>query len=205
MSTRVVIFNYFNVGGHIDARFLEPACGIGNFLTVILERKLRVVEAKYRKSPLEFERNLVLAVSSIYGIDILEDNVIECRRRLFEIADGKYSAIFKKKAKDGVRKVLRFILDRNVVWGDALNLKTVGGDQQPILFSEWSFPFNNSLLKRRDFVFEELMPDDAKKRGRADLFSKTKEVSDLGEDVFIPAEKQSYVPIHFLRVGEEYD
>ncbi|MBI3163675.1 MAG: SAM-dependent DNA methyltransferase, partial [Chloroflexi bacterium] len=52
----------------IDSRFLEPACGTGNFLTEILERKLRIVEKKYRKSQLEFERNLTLAVSSIYGI-----------------------------------------------------------------------------------------------------------------------------------------
>jgi hypothetical protein len=65
----------------IDSRFLEPACGTGNFLVEILRRKLDMVEKNYRRSQLEFERNLVLAVSSIYGIDILEDNVIACRQR----------------------------------------------------------------------------------------------------------------------------
>src|SRR5229473_3650706 len=69
----------------IDSRFLEPACGDGNFLTVILERKLAVVEKRYGKSQLDFERYSVLAVSSIYGIDILHDNVRDCRRRLFEV------------------------------------------------------------------------------------------------------------------------
>src|SRR5262245_14606222 len=71
----------------IESRFLEPACGNGNFLTVVLERKLNVVEKRYRKSQLDFERYAVLAVSSIYGIDILPDNVRACRQRLFEIFD----------------------------------------------------------------------------------------------------------------------
>ena len=67
----------------IESRFLEPACGTGNFLTEILERKLRVIESRYGKSQLEYERYGVLAVSSVYGIDILEDNVVESRKRLF--------------------------------------------------------------------------------------------------------------------------
>ena len=79
----------------IDSRFLEPACGDGNFLTVILERKLAVVEKRYGKSQLDFERYAVLAVSSIYGIDILPDNVRDCRRRLFEIFDANYTRLFK--------------------------------------------------------------------------------------------------------------
>ncbi len=117
----------------IESRFLEPACGTGDFLTEILERKLRVIEFRYRKSQLEFERNTVLAVSSIYGIDILEDNVIECRKRLFEIVNRKYAVLFKKKAKNECRRVIKFILDRNIIWGDALTLKTVGEDRRPMV------------------------------------------------------------------------
>ena len=79
----------------IDSRFLEPACGDGNFLTVILERKLAVVEKRYGKSQLDFERYAVLAVSSIYGIDILPDNVRDCRRRLFAVFDANYTRLFK--------------------------------------------------------------------------------------------------------------
>lgn len=184
----------------IDSRFLEPACGTGNFLTEILNRKLNVVEAKYRKSQLEFERNLVSAVASVYGIDILEDNVIECRKRLFEIADKKYAALFKKKAKTEVRKVIQFILEKNIIWGDALDLKTVGANPHQIIFSEWSFPFHNSQIKRRDFVFAELMPDDSKKTRQPDLFSKPELVSDLGEKVFLPTETRSYPLTHFLKI-----
>jgi hypothetical protein len=186
----------------IDSRFLEPACGTGNFLTEILERKLRIVEKKYRKSQLEFERNLVLAISSIYGIDILEDNVIECRKRLFDIADEKYTALFKKKANDEVRHVIQFILEKNIIWGDALDLKTVGANPHQIIFSEWSFPFNNSQIKRRDFVFAELLPNEASQRNQPDLFSANEHVSDLGEKVFLPTETHSYPLIHFLRVGD---
>jgi type I restriction-modification system DNA methylase subunit len=68
----------------IDSRFLEPACGNGNFLAEILIRKLRVVERRYRKSQLEYERNAVKAVASLYGIDKLQDNVAQCRQRLGE-------------------------------------------------------------------------------------------------------------------------
>src|ERR1700752_1553981 len=84
----------------IDSRFLEPACGDGNFLTVILERKLAIVEKRYGKSQLDFERYAVLAVSSMYGIDILPDNVRDCRRRLFEIFDTTYTRRFKDALKD---------------------------------------------------------------------------------------------------------
>ena len=187
----------------IDSRFLEPACGTGNFLTEILERKLQVVEKKYRKSQLDFERNLVLAISSIYGIDIQEDNVIECRKRLFELAEKSYTALFKKKAKEGVRKVIQFILEKNIIWGDALDLKTVGASPHQIIFSEWSFPFNNSQLKRRDFVFAELLPNETTKRNQPDLFSKNMEEDETGKKVFLPTETHSYPAIHFLRVGEE--
>lgn len=186
----------------IDSRFLEPACGTGNFLIEILERKLQVVEKKYRKSQLEFERNLVLAVSSIYGIDILEDNIIECRKRLFDIAKKSYTTLFKKKTKNEVFRAIQFILEKNIIWGDALDLKTVGANPHQIIFAEWSFPFNNSQIKRRDFVFAELLPHDSTKRNQPDLFSKNMEEDETGKKVFLPTETHSYPLIHFLRVGE---
>ena len=183
---------------NIDSRFLEPACGTGNFLTEILERKLRVVEARYRKNQLEYERYLVHVVCSIYGIDILQDNVIECRKRLFEIVNAHYTRLYKTKAKEECRRVIRFVLERNILWGDALTLMTVGDAPQPIVFSEWSFPFHNSLIKRRDFTFSDLLPED--KPRKRDMFSEEELVSDLGHKVFIPKEKQSFTPVHFLKI-----
>ena len=177
----------------IDSRFLEPACGTGNFLTVILERKLRVVEARYGKSQLDFERYAILAVSSIYGIDILEDNVQQCRQRLFGIFDLNYLRLFKNKTNDNCRESVRFILDSNIIWGDALELKTVGGNPQPIIFPEWS-SVNGSMLKRRDFTFHGLLEHEHIKG--LPLFS------DLGEDVFIPTPEKEYPLTHFLEVAD---
>jgi type I restriction-modification system DNA methylase subunit len=116
----------------IDARFLEPACGTGNFLTEILKRKLRIVEERYKKSQLEYERYAVLAVSSIYGIDILEDNVHECRENLSGIVDAAYTRLYKDKAKEAFRETVRYILARNIVHGDTLTLQTVGENPRPI-------------------------------------------------------------------------
>jgi SAM-dependent methyltransferase len=177
----------------IESRFLEPACGTGNFLTEILERKLRVVEARYGKSQLEYERNAVLAVTSIYGIDILEDNILECRKRLFDIFDHKYTGIFKEAAKDECRNAVKYILERNIIRGDALTLKMVGDNPQPIVFSEWS-PVNGSMLKRRDFTFHGLLDHAA--MTELPLFS------DLGEDVFIPTPLKEYPLTHFLEVAD---
>lgn len=83
----------------IDSRFLEPACGDGNFLAEILRRKLSVVKKKYKKYPSDYEKFSVLAVTSIYGVDILQDNVDACRERLFEIWDKEYKSICKKEVK----------------------------------------------------------------------------------------------------------
>lgn len=177
----------------IESRILEPACGTGNFLTEILQRKLCVVESRYRKSQLEYERNTVLAVSSIYGIDILEDNVLECRKRLFDIFDHKYTSLFKEAAKDECRNAVKYILERNIIWGNALDLKTVGENPQPIVFSEWSL-VNGSMIKQRDFTFHGLLDHAAMKE--LPLFS------DLGDDVFIPCPENEYPLIHFLRVAD---
>ncbi len=177
----------------IDSRFLEPACGTGNFLTEILERKLRVVEARYGKSQLDYERYAILAVSSIYGIDILEDNVHQCRQRLFGIFDLYYLRLFENKTNDNCRESVRYILERNIIHGDALSLKSMGDNPKPIVFSEWS-PVNGSMLKRRDFTFHGLLEHAAIKE--LPLFS------DLGEDVFIPTPEKEYPLTHFLGVAD---
>lgn len=177
----------------IESRFLEPACGTGNFLREILTRKLNVVEQRYRKSQLEYERNAVIAVSSIYGIDILLDNVEECRRSLFGLFDWNYSSIFKRTAKNSCRNSVKYILERNIIRGDALTLKTVGDNPQHIVFSEWS-PVNNVMIKRRDFTFHGLLQHESMKE--LPMFS------DLGEDVFIPKPEKEYPLVHFLEVAD---
>jgi hypothetical protein len=177
----------------IESRFLEPACGTGNFLAEILDRKLGVVETRYGKNQLEYERYSVIAVSSVYGIDILEDNVVRCRNRLFDIFSERYDSLYKQATKEECKKAVKYILGRNIIWGDALSLKTVGETPKPIVFSEWS-SVNGNMIKRRDFAFHELLSH-ARVR-ELPLFS------DLGEEVFIPAPVKDYPLIHFLRVAD---
>lgn len=147
----------------IDSRFLEPACGDGNFLAEILKRKLAVVRKKYGKSPLDYEKNSLLAASSIYGVDILQDNVTACRARMFDIWNTEYTAVCKKECDDQTREAVRFILSRNIVCGNALTLKCVDGNgndtDEPIIFSEWAF-ITGSMLQRSDYTFAELLEED---------------------------------------------
>jgi SAM-dependent methyltransferase len=177
----------------IESRFLEPACGTGNFLTEILERKWCIVDSRYSKSQLEHERYGVLAVSSIYGIDILEDNVVGCRKRLFDIFNQKYTSLFNEMVKEECLNAVKYILGKNIIWGNALDLKTVDVNPHPIVFSEWS-PVNGSMLKRRDFTFKGLLDREAIKE--LPLFS------DLGDNVFLPTPVKEYPLINFLRVAD---
>ena len=138
----------------IDSRFLEPACGTGNFLAEILNRKLKVVKKRYSKNKSDYEKYAVLAITSIYGVDILEDNVLECRNRMFSIFNDEYTKICKEDANDECREAVRYILSRNILHGDALTMATLEGE--PIIFSEWSL-VSGSMIKRRDYRYDELL------------------------------------------------
>lgn len=177
----------------IDSRILEPACGDGNFLAEVLTRKLGVVEDRYRRSQLEYERYSIVAMGSLYGIDILEDNVHKCRNRLLAVFRSAYVRLFKQHIKDRCLGAVRFVLERNIIWGDALTLETAGPDAGPIVFCEWS-PVNGSLLKRRDFSFRELLAQES--------YKDTPLFSDLGEEAFVPRPEKEYAPVHFLELAD---
>ena len=144
----------------IDSRFLEPACGDGNFLAEILTRKLEVVKRKYKKSTLDYEKNAVLAISSVYGVDIMQDNVLACRDRLFKLWDKEYKTVCKKDCNDQTREAVKFILTKNIVCGNALTLKCVdeNGNEtdEPIVFSEWAF-ITGFQMQRQDYTFAHLL------------------------------------------------
>ncbi|MBT4338652.1 MAG: N-6 DNA methylase [Bacteroidetes bacterium] len=176
----------------IDSRFLEPACGTGNFLVEILKRKLTVVESRYKKNQLEYERYTIIAISSVYGIDILEDNVVECRNRLFQILDDKYTTIYKSNCKEKCRKSIKYILEKNILRGDALTLMTIGNGDKPIVFAEWS-AVNGSMIKRRDFTLANLL--ESQPIDGLNLFS------DLGDKAFIPTPIAEFPLTHFLNLA----
>lgn len=148
----------------IESRFLEPACGDGNFLAEVLRRKLAVVNARYRRSLSEYEKYVFVAVGSIYGVELLYDNAVECRKRLFEIAEADYLRVCKKKPTPGFLDAIRFVLERNILNGNALSLKQVdeqGNDtDEPIIFSEWSI-VTGDKVKRRDFRLDEMLEGSA--------------------------------------------
>ena len=174
----------------IDSRFLEPACGNGNFLAEVLRRKLNVVDSRYSKSQTEWERYAVIAVSSIYGVEILKDNAQECRDRLLSIFTDRYSAAFNQINPNCIRSV-RFILQRNILHGDALDF-TNPDTKEPIVFSEWS-AVNGTMLKRRDYVFRFLV----EKTHQFSLFN------DEGQPAAIDEPVKDYPLIHYLKLGED--
>lgn len=186
----------------IDSRFLEPACGDGNFLAEILTRKLSVVEKQYAKSPADYEKYSIQVITSLYGIDILQDNAQICRKRLFDIWQNEYDRICGKKLlaeqKEETQKTVQFILKRNILCGNALTLKEVDAHQndtdRPIIFSEWSFVGNN--IKRRDFAFNDLVNQEYMKE-EGSLFS------DLGDEAEIFSPLKEFLLIHYRRVYEQ--
>ena len=147
----------------IDSRFLEPACGDGNFLAEVLRRKLDVVRARYRRSLFEYEKYTFVAVGSIYGVDILPDNTQECRERLFDIVESDYLPVCKKSPTPGFLDAIRFVIGKNILCGNALSLKTVDSSgvdtDEPIIFCEWSLV--GDKVKRRDYRLDELLEGSA--------------------------------------------
>jgi hypothetical protein len=177
----------------IESRFLEPACGTGNFLIEVLRRKLKIVGKRYQQSQGEYELYSILALSSMYGIDILEDNVIRCRGRLFNYFTECYMGLFGLYSSDDLLKTATYILEKNIIWGDALTLQTVEDNPTPIHFAEWE-PVSGQMIKRRDFTFFDLLH--SAETNALPLFS------DLGEDVYLPNPMRDYPLAHFKRLYE---
>ena len=112
----------------IESRFLEPACGDGNFLIEILRRKLAVCEERAKKkqyTQLQYEKNAVWAVSSIYGIELLPDNAEACRQRLYKEFCQQYERLYGKQCKPECREAVAYLLERNIIMGDALTYRRV--------------------------------------------------------------------------------
>ena len=173
----------------LDSRFLEPACGDGNFLTEVLNFKLDILEKNYSKNQYEFEKFSIQIFTSIYGIDILEDNIISARERLFNQYFDLYNMKFKSNINQKLLDCIKYILKLNLVHADALSLKNVKNDKF-IIFSEWSLV--NDKIKRRDFEFKNLIDYAPFEKGT--LFS------DLGDEVIIPSPIKEYPLTHFLDI-----
>jgi hypothetical protein len=133
----------------IDSRFLEPACGSGNFLVRVLKRKLAAAEIKFGKSEFEKGHYALLALMCIYGIELLADNIAECRANLLEII----ADYLNLNESDDLHRAASHVLSQNLVHGDALTMRT--HDRQPITFAEWGY-LGKGKFQRRDFRFDVL-------------------------------------------------
>ena len=180
----------------IDSRFLESACGDGNFLIKILERKLKIVEKQYKRNQFDYERNSLIAVSSIYGIELLDDNVEEAQKRLYNLFLKEYKRIYKNKINQLLLENIKYVLSKNIVQGDALTFKDKNGNS--IIFSEWS-AINGTQIQRRDFQFGDLAEFNPK---QPTLFA-TREVSDDGKVVYSPQATKEYPVTNFLKLVDQ--
>ena len=133
----------------IDSRFLEPACGSGNFLVRVLQRKLAAVELKFGKSDFEKRHYALLALMCLYGIELLPDNIAECRANLLEI----FAEYLNISESDDLYRAASYVLAQNLVHGDALTMRAL--DRQPIAFAEWGY-LGKGKFQRRDFRLDVL-------------------------------------------------
>ena len=169
----------------IDSRFLEPACGDGNFLAEILRRKLRACRGyveQGKNTQLEYEKNAVLAVSSMYGIELLPDNAMACRERLFRIFSDEYHALYKEEIKPECLDSIRYLLSKNIIIGDALNYHRVDRPDEWIVISEWSL-LGSGMMNRRDYTFSYLV------------------ATSHGNDLFSDVPCDTFEPVYFLNLN----
>lgn len=163
----------------IDSRFLEPACGSGNFIVQILRRKLAAVELKYGKSDFERQHYALLGLMCIYGIELLADNITECRANVLEV----FAEYLNLDEADDLYRAATHVLLTNLVHGDALTMRAIDGqpikDRPPITFAEWGY-LGKGKYKRRDFLFDVLTGSSAYS-AEGSLFA------DLGKhEIFMP-------------------
>lgn len=159
----------------IDSRFLEPACGSGNFLVQILRRKLAAVERDYGKSEFEKRHYALLALMCVYGIELLPDNIRECRANLLEV----FAEYLGLAPTDDLYRAAFAVLALNLVHGDALTLRTAAGE--PITFAEWGY-LGKGRFNRRDFRYDSLTQSSAfsaedslfAQLGKHEIFTPTK-------------------------------
>lgn len=172
----------------LDSRFLEPACGDGNFLIEILRRKLSLLSSV--KSSTEWEFQSLIAVGSCYGIELLEDNAEACRERLCREVVGQMGRIGDL---GDYGKSLRYMLRKNIVCGDALTYRTADG--KPITFCEWTPIAGSMQFARRDFQFDFLV----NQTHQYSLFDEQGEAQNFDEPV------RSYPPVHYTQLYTQSD
>ncbi len=134
----------------IDSRFLEPACGSGNFLVPILQRKLAAVEVKFGRSDFEKRHYALLGLMCCYGIELLADNIAECRANMLDV----FAAYLNLASGDEFYRAASHVLSLNLIHGDAMTMRE--GDGAPITVAEWGYR-GKGIYQQRDFRLDVLV------------------------------------------------
>ena len=209
---------------NIDSTFLEPACGDGNFLDEVLRRKLAVCRKRYGKSAADYEKMSFLACTTLYGVDIMADNVERCRERLFETWEESFNTEAQRH-REGVEKsdfhslvarAVKTVFEKNILLGNALSMKRVDEKQtdldEPIVFTEWKFALGDKL-KREEYRFDVLLEGGTRSRASEMTFDFFGDASasvnwmvdpdDPEKKRMIPAPSKVYPLIDYWRIGDE--
>lgn len=188
----------------VDSRFLEPACGDGNFLTAVLRRRLVLIDKRH-KSRTQWEPNALLALACLYGIELLHDNVNDCRQRLYSLFAEHYTSRYGKQAKPECVAAALHIVRCNILHGNALTMMTIGDKVQrprPLAFTEWAH-LGQGKFKRVVYEYRDLSqpPPDA---APSLFFEPNAHLPDEdGKPVFIPCKVADYPPCHYLKVAQQ--
>ena len=137
-----------------DSKFLDPACGDGNFLVALFDRKLASLEGKLHKNATLCEEKLMIALGSIYGIDKLKDNIVEARIRILKQFSNAYAKLFDSEVKKNTLCSAEYIVSKNIIFGDVLTLEDYESRNE-IIFSEWFF--SNMQIKKIDHRIKDLL------------------------------------------------
>ena len=217
---------------NIDATFLEPACGTGNFLDEVLRRKLAVCQKRYGKSAADYEKFSFLACTTLYGVDIMADNVERCRERLFETWEASFGTTHRTVAvsatgvvtgaprsdfHDRVSAAVKKVFEKNILLGNALSMKRVDEKQndldEPIVFTEWKLALGDKL-KREEYRFDVLLEGGETKNKATemtfDFFGDASasvnwmvDPDDPEKKRMIPAPSKVYPLIDYWKIGDE--
>lgn len=187
----------------IDSRFLEPACGHGNFLAEVLERRLALITKRAGRAIVRWEQDALLGLACLYGIELLDDNAVECRDRLHGIFADAYSKRFGGKARDAVLAAARVIVRTNIVQGDALTMSTSATGRlkpEPLVLTEWSM-FSGGKFKRRLYEYRELLRTGPEDAGPLFAAPPPKIMDEEDKPVFVTRAVGEKPAIHYLKLA----
>lgn len=159
------------VGPYIEeiaTTVLEPACGEGAFLTSILERKLEVASC-FSGSGYSMEWNALRVLSTLYGVDIQNDNVCICRKKMNAIVSDYIKQQNGHEPSSGFAKAAAVILKHNIVCGNTLTGTNLKG--KDLKFSEWSFE-TDGIISLREYSYNEIIDagGETKRNHRKQIF-----------------------------------